>query len=307
MEVYSREIQVPWSVGTDHEASGPEAKQGQIAQACALHCYTHGATKKNLANICGMDFASSSAYKANVSKIRRCTNACRIDSFYLLKEMNMIYKNLKLLSVAVFAATMAGSSFAQVSNFEGMSVYAASGYSAWKVESSNLSSDSTQTYDTTNTAGLPLFLGVDYTWALGSESTLGLSLEGNFVKSSVGTGTYASDTTSGTIDAQVNNSYQISILPGLLVNKDTLLYGKLGYYSASLTASADSVSSNYTQTGYSYGIGIKRAFDNKMYVFGEINARAGVSASQTTPDGSTGTFDQKMGGTSALVGVGIHF
>jgi len=216
-------------------------------------------------------------------------------------------KNLKLVSAAVVAALAATSSFAQVSNFEGLSVYAASGYSAWKVESSNLSTDSTQAYDTTTTAGMPLFLGLDYTWALGSESTLGLSFEGNVIKSSIGTGTYASDTTSGTIDAQVNNSYQVSILPGMLLNNNTLLYGKLGYYSASLTASADSVSSNYTQSGYSYGVGIKRALDNKMYVFGEVNARVGISASQTTPDGTTGTFDQKLGGTSALVGVGIRF
>jgi len=100
--------------------------------------------------------------------------------------------------------------------------------------------------------------------------------------------------------------YEISLAPGFVVSKDTLLYGKLGYFSVR----ANSDTESYTQTGYSYGIGAKTLFNtaslgNNFYVFGELKSRAGNTVKQTTSSGYT--FDMKAGGTSFLLGVGMNF
>jgi len=211
-----------------------------------------------------------------------------------------------VMACAAIAVATTTSGFAQVKNFQGPSVYASTGYESWSVEPSNLSASSLVTWDTFKPSAVPLNIGFDYTWALGEKNTLGIGVETNLLKSSTTTGNqYLSGAYSDSVSVQMDSYYDISIAPGFLISKDTLLYGKLGYFSVKVNADSE----GYTQTGYSYGIGAKTLFHtpyagNNFYVFGELKSRAGNTIKQTT---GSYTFDMKAGGTSFLVGVGMNF
>ena len=213
-------------------------------------------------------------------------------------------KSANLVAVAYAAITLATATngFAQVKNFEGASVYASTGYEAWTADTSNFSY-SQVTVDSIKPSAVPLNIGLDYTWALGGKNTLGLALEANLLKSSTATANqYWNGAYYSTWSVSLDNVYQVSLMPGFLVSKDTLLYGKLGYYSAR-------ANSAYTYTGYSYGIGAKTlfhtpSFGNNFYVFGELKSRAGNTVNQSV---STLTYDIRVGSSSALVGVGMYF
>lgn len=217
-------------------------------------------------------------------------------------------KSAKFLvtACAAIAIVTTTSGFAQVKNFQGPSVYASTGYESWSVEPSNLSASSLVTWDTFKPSAVPLNIGFDYTWALGEKNTLGIGVETNLLKSSTTTGNqYYNGAYSESTSIQMDSYYDISVAPGFLISKDTLLYAKLGYYSVK----ANTDSEGYTQTGYSYGIGAKTFFNtlsvgNNFYVFGELKSRAGNTIEQTT---GSYTFDMKAGGTSFLVGVGMNF
>ena len=143
-------------------------------------------------------------------------------------------KSVNLVAVACAAITLATatSGFAQVKNFVGPSVYASSGYETWSGDLSN-SSYSPLTWDSFKPSAVPLNIGLDYTWALGDKNTLGVAVEANLLKSSTTSGNqYMNgayyDTVSG---VYTDSQYEVSVVPGFLVGKDTLLYGKVGYYS----------------------------------------------------------------------------
>ena len=212
---------------------------------------------------------------------------------------------------AVLATAVATPGFAQMKEFVGASVYGSTGYNTWSTEWSGLSYSGTSvTADTSTSAGFPLYVGIDHTWALSDTNSLGLSIERNFIKSSTGnTCFYAGGASQGCGTVTVDDSYQVSILPGVLIDKNSLVYGKLGYYSAGITVAGTSQSWTYTQTGYSLGAGVKKLFHldsagNNFYIFGESNYRFGNSAGQSL--GSV-TGDLKLGGMNVLVGLGMHF
>jgi hypothetical protein len=209
---------------------------------------------------------------------------------------------LVVVACAVITAAMATSGFAQIKNFEGPSIYASTGYEAWTVDTSNFSY-SQVTVDSIKPSAVPLNIGLDYTWALRDKNTLGLALEANLLKSSTATANqYWSGAYYSTWSGYLDSVYEVSLVPGFLVSKDTLLYGKLGYYSVR-------ANSFYTYTGYSYGLGAKTlfhtpSFGNNFYVFGELKSRVGNTVNQS---GSTLTYDIKVGSSSALVGLGMYF
>jgi hypothetical protein len=218
-------------------------------------------------------------------------------------------KSVNLVAVACAAITLATatSGFAQVKNFVGPSVYASSGYETWSGDLSN-SSYSPFTWDSFKPSAVPLNIGLDYTWALGDKNTLGVAVEANLLKSSTTSGNqYLNGAAYGTVSGVYTDSqYEASVVPGFLVGKDTLLYGKVGYYSIRYNSSYG----GDTLNGYSYGIGAKTLFHiqssgNTFYVFGELKSRAGNTRNITST--TSITYDIKTGGTSALVGVGMYF
>ena len=209
---------------------------------------------------------------------------------------------------AVLATAVATPGFAQMKEFVGASVYGSTGYNTWGTEWSFASGSLTA--DNSTSAGFPLYIGIDHTWALSDTNSLGLSIERNFIKSATGnTCFYAGGASQGCGSVTIDDSYQISILPGVLIDKSSLVYGKLGYYSAGVTLAGTSQSWTYTQTGYSLGAGFKKLFQvasagNNFYIFGESNYRVGNAVGQSLGNYA---FDLKLGGMNALVGLGMHF
>ena len=224
-------------------------------------------------------------------------------------------KIFKFIFAIMPILTISGA-FAQVSKFEGLSVFASTGSNTWKVASTNPADVASSgavpagsTVDSVDSAGAPLFLGVEYTYPVNEKFTLGVSVEGNVLgSSSVGGSRRLAD---GTADldftAQVKTgAYQISVVPGMLVGPHSLLYGKVGYYSASTDLVIAGETSSYTSSGIGYGLGLKQILTKNFFVFGEIDTRVGIAKNQTSPD-KLWSFDAKLDGTSFLIGAGYKF
>jgi hypothetical protein len=204
-----------------------------------------------------------------------------------------------LLPVIAMAAAFAASSVqAQSKPFEGFGAYASTGYSQYKVEASNSSTGGLPNDSQTPAAGA-LNVGLDYTWAFGTDKRLGLALEANPVDSSTASGT----TTLGNFSTKVKNYYQITVNPGILFQKDLLAYGKVGYFSA-MVSYEGSYSGESTQNGTVFGAGLKKQMDDSWYLYGEFNARSG-KANNMTFLGQTSEI--RLGGYSALFGIGTNF
>lgn len=220
-------------------------------------------------------------------------------------------KITKLLSVCAMV-TLTSSAFAQAQNFEGFSVYASTGYNSWKSGFSNVVESglpqTNLTIDSIESGATPLNLGLEYTFPIDKDFTVGISWETNMLGGKSGTGN-AVDTVKGTevvTGIAKSGSYQISVTPGVVMAPNTLLYGKIGYYSLAndYTLGGQDIFS-FTSTGYGLGVGIKQMFTKNMFGFGEFNTRIAMSKNQTAREGFT--FDLKVDGMSALVGVGVKF
>jgi outer membrane immunogenic protein len=66
---------------------------------------------------------------------------------------------------------------------------------------------------------------------------------------------------------KLENSYNIFLSPGLVVDKDKLLYAKVGFTGAN----AKGANQNINLTGYSLGLGYKQVISGGWYGFGELN------------------------------------
>jgi hypothetical protein len=215
------------------------------------------------------------------------------------------------MAFALMTLATATNVFAQVKKFEGVSFYSSTGYETWSLDASNYTGYSNIRWDTWKPSAVPLNIGLDYTWALGEKNTLGIALETNLLKSSTATGNqYYDGAYSGTVSIYTDSYYDISLVPGFLLSKDTLLYGRLGYFSVRVVTDDPST---YLQSGYSYGIGAKTLFhtslvDNHFYLFSELRSRLGKTITHVAGRGSSDySIDWKANGTSVLVGVGMNF
>jgi len=78
--------------------------------------------------------------------------------------------------------------------------------------------------------------------------------------------------TSATSQYKVQNGYNIFLSPALAIDKDKLLYGKVGYAGTSIqTTYAGSSNPTLNFTGYSLGVGYKQIISGGLYGFAEGN------------------------------------
>ncbi|NQW69213.1 MAG: outer membrane beta-barrel protein [Betaproteobacteria bacterium] len=78
--------------------------------------------------------------------------------------------------------------------------------------------------------------------------------------------------TSATSQYKVENSYNIFLSPAIAIDKDKLLYGKVGYAGTSVkTTYAGSNNPTLNFTGYSLGVGYKQIISGGLYGFAEGN------------------------------------
>jgi outer membrane immunogenic protein len=106
-------------------------------------------------------------------------------------------------------------------------------------------------------SGTPLLLGlgIEYTPFPTSNATASASYSGSI-------GTYQNSAS-----VRVNNSLNIFIAPGLALDQNKLLYGKVGYTGSS----ANGVNTDFYMGGTSLGFGYKQIISEGFYGFAEYN------------------------------------
>lgn len=166
--------------------------------------------------------------------------------------------------------------------------------------------DSTNSFTGTATLGYNFLAAPSFLVGFGAEYSPFAGQSGNI--------SYSSSTltpSSITSSYKVKDTYNFFISPGIVIDKQSVAYAKVGYTGASLEAGGST--SNYT--GYSLGLGYKRFVTGNLYAFGEGNY---MSYGNKTANGS-GAWGGAGGGTytssvtssaniyNFLVGVGYKF
>jgi opacity protein-like surface antigen len=119
----------------------------------------------------------------------------------------------------------------------------------------------------------------------------------------------ASIVKTGTYD--VSNVFSFTLTPGYAIDKDRLVYAKIGYAGSTLNANSPG---NYPQqatkvNGMVYGLGYKQFISGSIYVFGEGNyaVNRAKSVNVLTDSGSTVRSTVDATGYDFILGVGYHF
>ena len=240
---------------------------------------------------------------------------------------------IKLL-VAAAATVVASSAMAQ-SAFEGFYGQVGTGYESNTV--TNLSSPytvttSSGTYTGTSSSGnqtasgMPLVLGIGYTFAVTGPWLVGLGADYSALSQKTGayTATQAqngggSSTSTGN-QVELSNRYNIFVTPSYAVDKDKLVYLKAGYSSVQAKATSPaqstdpSISNTINTSGYIVGLGYKQIITGGLYGFAEGNYMSYASTSSNVSWRSTNNaYNVSVNQTGAsnaytlLVGVGYKF
>ena len=218
--------------------------------------------------------------------------------------------NKTILAAAALCATcLSANTFAQAQNFEGFALSAATGFQKTSVKLDSWSMP-TISSNSDDISSVPLMLGGEYTWALNNQYTLGLGLEYNPLASSEATWRLR-ESRSGASEVgktKISNTTAVYLKPGMAIDKDTLIYAKLGYLSAK-TSSTDSIGATVSNTAnaYSIGIGYRKDFSKTVFAFGEASALSGISKDETVPDTTPVKYKSTPSGTTLLLGIGYRF
>ena len=215
-------------------------------------------------------------------------------------------KKTILVAAALMAAGFSANVLAQAQNFEGFAVTAATGYQSHQAKGSSFSTYITSA-DIGSNGGTPVILSGEYTWAMSDKYTLGLGYETNTNNPTESTVTTKTTGSPGSATSKLSGLTNLYVKPGMVLNKDALVYAKLGYVSGKQTlVGSDGVPSDTNFNAYSIGVGYLQNLSKNLFAFGEINSQMGLEKDATLP-ASTITYKHKVDGTNALVGIGYRF
>jgi hypothetical protein len=218
--------------------------------------------------------------------------------------------NKTILAAAALCATcLSANTFAQAQNFEGFALSAATGFQKTNVKNDGWSMP-TISLNTDDSSSVPIMLGGEYTWALNNQYTLGLGLEYNPLASSEASWRIR-ESISGASEVgkyKISNTTAVYLKPGMAIDKDSLIYAKLGYVSVK-TSSTDSsgVTESSNVNAYTIGIGYRKDFSKAVFAFGEASAISGISKDETIPDSPPIKYKSTASGTTLLLGIGYRF
>lgn len=112
---------------------------------------------------------------------------------------------------------------------------------------------------------------------------------------------------------KTNNGYNVFLSPAIAIDKDKLVYGKVGYAGTNIqTTYAGSNNPSANLTGYSVGLGYKQIIKGGLYGFAEGNYYSYGNQTLTmtgTTSGTAYTTNTSINANSynLLVGVGYKF
>ncbi|QKM65269.1 hypothetical protein DCO17_08500 [Polynucleobacter tropicus] len=192
------------------------------------------------------------------------------------------------------------------------------GYESYIPKSSNGTTTTAggTTYPNTATAnhanGPAANISIGYNFDIGSQYLLGVGAAlypGHSRSASSTLITNGSIIKTGTYD--VSNIFSFSIIPGYAIDKDRLIYAKVGYAGSTINANSPG---NYPQqsnrvNGTVYGLGYKQSITESIYAFGEGNYAVNRSKPVTvlTDSGSTVTSTADATGYDFILGIGYRF
>jgi len=231
-------------------------------------------------------------------------------------------KRMKKIQIAMLTASIIGMSATAVnaqSKFEGFYGQVGVGYESVAPSYSNsnftVSCVGTAPINTTisNSNGFTGVVTVGYMATVTKDFLLGIGAEyspiagqkanysGSVLGTSLGNGQYNKE-----------NSYNLFISPATPVGMQGLLYGKVGYTSATIKDTFGSSSANTTYTGYSLGLGYKQIIQGGLYGFAEGNYMS-YGNQTATSSGIISGYNVSSSITSSanaynlLVGIGYKF
>jgi len=168
-------------------------------------------------------------------------------------------------------------------------------------------------------------ISAGYNWGITSEYLLGLRATVYTGASSSATGSMAVTAAGGgspypvpagtaiqsaNVQYNVKNLYSVVLTPGYAIDKDRLVYAKVGYTAATIGLNGPTLAySTVGLSGYALGLGYKQMITGSLYMLGEFNY-AGFSNKTATVTNTSGVnITAPFGGSGMdfLVGVGYRF
>ena len=171
---------------------------------------------------------------------------------------------------------ISSTALAQNSKFSGPYAQFGIGYQTASPSFSNTSLSAagqtlTPTVSVSNASGFTGTVAAGYNFFSGTPLLLGLGIEYTPFPTSNATASASYSGSIGTYEnsasVRVNNSLNIFIAPGLALDQNKLLYGKVGYTGSS----ANGVNTDFYMGGTSLGFGYKQIISAGFYGFAEYN------------------------------------
>lgn len=220
------------------------------------------------------------------------------------------------------ASLLSSTALAQKSNFMGPYGQVGVGYQTTNPSFSNTSLSAlgqtlSPNVSVSNSSGYTGVFSGGYNFSIASPLLLGLGFD--FSPFSTPSAT-ASASYSGSIGSYQNsasvyikNTLNLFIAPGIALDQNKLLYGKIGYTGAS----ANGVDTDFYMGGTSYGFGYKQMMGSGLYGFAEYNyvnygsLSRSLSGNLQTPAGirvpATLTSTVTANSSNLLLGLGYRF
>ena len=235
---------------------------------------------------------------------------------------------MKKIFFSIAAVLVSSQLFAQ-SAFQGFYGQIATGYENNSVSNTGLTmTDPARPSDTFSFPGgnnpskgsAPVILGVGYNYSISQNILLGLGLDYSFLETTIGTANINGSNAGNGTTYKASNRLNIFLAPSYVLDKDQLVYAKIGYSTQKVKASyyvdgggscnGDSMGSGNAQ-GFLAGLGYKQIISGGFYGFTEANyysyGKTSMGTSSLCDTTLITNFSPSTSAYNFLAGVGYKF
>ncbi|WP_114689668.1 outer membrane beta-barrel protein [Polynucleobacter necessarius] len=160
-------------------------------------------------------------------------------------------------------------------------------------------------------------IGVGYNFGINSDFVLGISAAYYPGASSSAPGAFTTYPVNGggassiaAVQYNVKNLYSVTLNPGYVIDKDRLVYAKVGYTGTTIGLNGPTLAySTVNLGGYTLGLGYKQMVAQSIYLLGEFNYASYSTKNPVLTNTSGVNLTAPISGTGIdfLVGVGYRF
>lgn len=234
---------------------------------------------------------------------------------------------MKIISLTLFSISITGISIstalAQANSWEGAYAQFSAGFASFMPSSqAGTTTASGATFSNTSKAkdinGLAANLSAGYNFGLSDRLILGIGA--TYFPGASGTSSLSVTTKTSTPSAPTNGTYNVKniynlfLSPGYAIDKERLVYAKLGYAGGTVSAYAPTGTNSFPNQnikikGTSLGLGYKEMLSESIYILGEANYAIFRPTNVTVVTNSTAIVNTniKGNGLDLLIGIGYRF